>query len=107
LATRARDLLRDAAPANVFRNFCGKEPAAPAANGGAMPDPTLEMTDGDVVAWRRRRLRSAGFPSQLADAVARDGAMDLHALLELVDRGCPPHLAARIIAPLDREPTLW
>jgi hypothetical protein len=29
--------------------------------------------------------------------------MDLHALLGLVDRGCPPDLAARILAPLDRE----
>jgi hypothetical protein len=27
--------------------------------------------------------------------------VDIHALLELVDRGCPPHLAARILAPLD------
>jgi hypothetical protein len=27
--------------------------------------------------------------------------MDLHALLELVDRGCPPALAARILAPLE------
>jgi hypothetical protein len=25
-------------------------------------------------------------------------------LLELVDRGCTPHLAARILAPLDGEP---
>jgi hypothetical protein len=24
-------------------------------------------------------------------------------LLELVDRGCPPHLATRILAPLEQE----
>jgi hypothetical protein len=59
----------------------------------------IEPVDG-VVAWRRGRLRRAGFEPALADAVARDCAMDLHALLELVDRGCPPHLAARILAPL-------
>jgi hypothetical protein len=33
--------------------------------------------------------------------VAVDNRYDLHALLELVDRGCPPALAARILAPLD------
>ena len=68
-----------------------------------MTDRTLQIPDDDVVAWRRRRLRTAGFLPDLADAVARDGAMDLHALLELVDRGCPPHLAVRILAPLDTE----
>ena len=27
--------------------------------------------------------------------------MDLHALIELVERGCPHHLAVRILAPVD------
>jgi hypothetical protein len=27
--------------------------------------------------------------------------IDLHELLELVDAGCPPELAARILSPLD------
>lgn len=61
--------------------------------------------DGDlvgVVAWRRRRLERAGFAARLADALASDPRTDVHALLELVDRGCPPTLAARILAPLDR-----
>jgi hypothetical protein len=61
-----------------------------------------QMTD-DVVEWRRRRLRAAGFAPVLAACVASDCAMDLHALLGLVDRGCPPDLAARILAPLDGE----
>jgi hypothetical protein len=56
-----------------------------------------------VVAWRRRRLERAGFDPQLADTLASDRRRDLHALLELVDRGCPPPLAARILAPLDQE----
>jgi hypothetical protein len=64
---------------------------------------SLQIADDDLVAWRRRRLRTAGFRPDLADSVARDRAMDLHALLELVDRGCPPHLAVRILAPLDCE----
>jgi hypothetical protein len=68
-----------------------------------MTDGTLHARDDDVAPWRRGRLRAAGFPPDLADAVAHDCAMDLHALLELVDRGCPPPLAARILAPLDRQ----
>jgi hypothetical protein len=67
-----------------------------------MTDRTLPTHDDDVASWRRGRLRAAGFAPDLADAVAHDCAMDLHALLGLVDRGCPPELAARILAPLDR-----
>jgi hypothetical protein len=54
-----------------------------------------------VVAWRRRRLERAGFEPRLAALLAADPRTDVHALLELVDRGCPPALAARILAPLD------
>lgn len=54
----------------------------------------------DVVAWRRCRLLEAGFPAPLAGRIAA-ARVDVHALLELVDRGCPPRLAARILAPLD------
>jgi hypothetical protein len=68
-----------------------------------MTDRTLRTHDDDVASWRRRRLRAAGFEPGLAESVAHDCAMDLHALLSLVDRGCPPHLAARILAPLDTE----
>ena len=54
----------------------------------------------DVVAWRACRLREAGFPPVLADSLARTH-VDLHALLQLVDAGCPPRLAARILSPLE------
>ena len=53
--------------------------------------------------WRSRCLRGAGFDPASAERIALDSSFDLHALLELVDRGCPPHLAVRIVAPLDRE----
>ena len=44
---------------------------------------------------------AAGFDEQLAGQLTDDGAgIDLHALLVLLDRGCPPALAARIVAPL-------
>ncbi|MGH3022461.1 MAG: hypothetical protein ACRDNI_02285 [Gaiellaceae bacterium] len=57
----------------------------------------------EVVAWRRRQLTDAGFDRRLAAALARDCRMDLHAVVELVERGCPPDLAARILAPLEEE----
>jgi hypothetical protein len=53
----------------------------------------------DVTTWRRCRLLDAGFDAELADRLATSRAIDLHALLQLVDRGCPPALAARILAP--------
>jgi hypothetical protein len=54
-----------------------------------------------VLTWRRGRLLDAGFGIELAEVLAADRRMDLHALLQLVERGCPPALAARILAPLD------
>jgi hypothetical protein len=50
------------------------------------------------------RLREAGFSPQLADTLAQDSAYDLHAVLGLLDRGCSPELAARILAPIEHEP---
>jgi hypothetical protein len=57
----------------------------------------------DVIDWRRCRLAEAGFPLVLATVLAGRRDVDLHELLQLVDRGCRPELAARILAPL--EPT--
>ena len=54
-----------------------------------------------VAAWRREQLAASGFPLPLAAAVASDPGFDIHALIELVERGCPPDLAARILAPFD------
>jgi len=53
-----------------------------------------------VLSWRRDQLVHAGFALPLAARLARDPLYDLHALLDLVERGCPPELAARIVAPL-------
>jgi len=59
----------------------------------------MERTEQDYVTWRVECLRRAGFERAAAESLARDPAFDLHALLELVDRGCPPELAVRILAP--------
>jgi hypothetical protein len=57
----------------------------------------------DVLGWRSDVLRQAGCEAALAWELAADGDIDLHDLLNLIDRGCPPRLAARILAPLDRD----
>jgi hypothetical protein len=69
----------------------------PTASGGQPPR---------WVRWRIERLLSAGFPAELAEQLGRERRVDIHALLELVDRGCPPPLAARILAPLDQPSVL-
>src|SRR3954451_8787320 len=56
----------------------------------AVPPPP----SGPVVEWRRRRLLAAGFAPDLAADLDRGHDIDLHALLDLIDRGCPPPLAA-------------
>ena len=63
------------------------------------PHGTADGMALQVLAWRRRRLLDAGFGIDLAEVLAADRRMDLHALLSLVERGCPPALAARILAP--------
>ena len=55
----------------------------------------------EVVSWRRDRLVEAGVPLLLASRAARDGRYDVHALIDLVERGCPAELAVRILAPLE------
>ena len=53
--------------------------------------------------WRVERLRAAGFAPALAEWVVAQGGFDLHELIDLAERGCPPELAVRILAPLDVE----
>jgi len=57
----------------------------------------------DVVAWRREQLLRSGVPQRLAARIAHDGRYDLHRLIELVERGCPPELALQILAPLEGD----
>lgn len=65
------------------------------------PQAAIDGHAADVVGWRQQQLLAGGFDGSLAAALAGDRRWDLHALLELVERGCPPPLAARILAPLD------
>jgi hypothetical protein len=67
----------------------------------------VEVTGGKtgdtVVDWRRRQLVEAGFGEALAARLSRDARYDLHALIGLAERGCPPPLAVQILAPFDES----
>lgn len=63
----------------------------------------LELGGADVNRWRRQQLVQSGFSLPLAARVARDPRYDLHRLIELVEQGCPPELAVRILGPIERR----
>jgi hypothetical protein len=44
---------------------------------------------------------AAGVQPALASRVARAPGFDVHAVLDLLDRGCPAELAVRIVEPAD------
>jgi hypothetical protein len=51
----------------------------------------------EILSWRVALLTDAGFSAETAGRLACDRRYDLHALLELVDHGCPLELAVRIV----------
>jgi hypothetical protein len=50
-----------------------------------------------VLEWRAETLRRAGFDSNAALELAFSQHVDLHAAVGLVQRGCPPATAFRIL----------
>jgi len=50
-----------------------------------------------VERWRTAELMRVGFPGDDAVALAARTDVDLHEAIELVQRGCPPDLAVRIL----------
>jgi hypothetical protein len=55
----------------------------------------------DFMDWQIRLLVRAEFEPAMALALMSDSRIDLQLLLQLISRGCPPDLAARIVAPLE------
>ena len=51
-----------------------------------------------VERWRTSELTRVGFPGDDAVALAARIDIDLHEAIELVQRGCPPDLAIRILS---------
>ena len=69
-------------------------------------DGTLRMTTAHeiieteldrVERWRTAELMRVGFAGDDAVALAARLDIDLHGAIELVQRGCPPELAVRIL----------
>ena len=61
----------------------------------------VKPTGEQVNRWRREQLVHSGFPLPVAARLANDPGYDLHRLIELVEAGCAPELAVRILAPLE------
>ena len=51
----------------------------------------------EVLAWRFDALCRSGYDVDAAAVLAANVEIDLHTAVELVQRGCPPKVAARIL----------
>ena len=57
----------------------------------------IETESERVERWRSDELLRVGFDVETATLLAAEMAVDLHTALDMVERGCPPDLAARIL----------
>ena len=57
----------------------------------------IETETERVERWRTAELMRVGFAGDDAIALAARTEVDLHEAIELVQRGCPPELAFRIL----------
>ena len=68
---------------------------------GTLQTGALEESRSDpaarVLGWRIEQLIAVGFDSDAAFVLALDRNVDLHHAAELVERGCPPKTAFRIL----------
>ena len=58
----------------------------------------IETETERVERWRTSELMRVGLPGDDAVALAARLDVDLHEAIELVQRGCPPELAIRILS---------
>jgi hypothetical protein len=58
---------------------------------------SVETESERVTAWRACELLKAGYEPLVAVELAEHSEVDLHLALELVERGCTPELAAKIL----------
>jgi len=57
----------------------------------------IETESERVERWRTEELIRVGFDPDVATLMAIEPSVDLHAAIDLIGRGCPPDLAARIL----------
>jgi hypothetical protein len=55
------------------------------------------VSDEEVVAWRFEQLLRAGSDRFCAVILARRSHVDLHAAIDLLERGCPSKVALEIL----------
>ena len=60
-------------------------------------DTYIETESERVERWRTEELLRVGFDVETATLIGAELGVDLHAALDMVERGCPPDLAARIL----------
>jgi hypothetical protein len=56
----------------------------------------IDHDEQSVHNWRVSQLKRLGIPGPLAEIYA--GRIDWHQIARLVERGCPPRLALRIVS---------
>ncbi|MDX6504877.1 MAG: hypothetical protein QOE29_2002 [Gaiellaceae bacterium] len=59
--------------------------------------PTAETETERIERWRREALERAGYAARAAAELALRSDIDLHAAIGLVESGCPPETAAKIL----------
>jgi hypothetical protein len=57
----------------------------------------IETETERVERWRTEELLRVGFDVEVATLLGSEFGVDLHAAIDMVERGCPPDLAARIL----------
>ncbi len=57
--------------------------------------PSIEADE--IVRWRSDELRRAGYRPRAALVLALRRDVDLHVAVELLEHGCPAHVALRIL----------
>ena len=65
-----------------------------------MPITDVELHESEsarVVGWRAERLERAGYEPALAAELAGRPDVDLHLAIRLLEQGCAPELAGRIL----------
>ena len=78
----------------------GVKPARSGPDGKGMPTVDTKLVvseEGEVLAWRAEELVRAGYDGDNALMLALERAVDLHAAISLVRRGCPADLAVKIL----------
>lgn len=59
--------------------------------------PVSEPEHERVERWRAEALERAGYPREIAAELATRVDVDLHRAIGLLENGCPPDTAARIL----------